>query len=538
MKRLSARLLSALLCAALLLLCVPGVLAYSNVSPWAQADVEQMETLGLLPDCLLNSDLSANITRGEMCKLAVRVYEEIMSVPASCAQNANYFSDTKEMEIYFAFEQGIVNGYDDGTFRPDDPLTRQDFFKITQNLMNSLNWHPGELELDTLEQFEDADQISPYALTPTRTMVTIGVVKGTGKALEPLAYTQRQAAIVMFLRAYNYVSDWLRENNGEPPFVPSELGFTGISEWAIQEFKEMYNLGLIPQSLSNVDMSTPITRAQMCSIAMLAYNKLTGANYTAQGAGYFRDTDEPDVNAAYELHIVDGYGDGLFGAADPLTREQFFRLAENFMSVIGYPTTGNPRVDRTSLSGFSDYKAVSTWATQSTRLMLYIGAVKGSDGKLLPQDKISCEEALVIFLRCYKFTVNWDGSIELPSLADDLVAYALTFEGYSYVYGGTTPAGFDCSGFVQYVYRHFGYEITRTATSQYYSAGVEVSRDELLPGDLVFFASGGEIVHVGLYIGDNRFIHAANSSRGVCINSLSDSWYNSRYYGAKRVIED
>lgn len=142
----------------------------------------------------------------------------------------------------------------------------------------------------------------------------------------------------------------------------------------------------------------------------------------------------------------------------------------------------------------------------------------------------------MIFLRCYKFTTSWDGTIEQPSLADDLVAYALTFEGYDYVYGGTTPAGFDCSGFVQYVYRHFGFNITRTATSQYYNDGEHVSRSELMPGDLVFFGSGGEITHVGIYIGGGRFIHAANPRKGVIISSLSESYYNARYFGANRII--
>lgn len=79
------------------------------------------------------------------------------------------------------------------------------------------------------------------------------------------------------------------------------------------------------------------------------------------------------------------------------------------------------------------------WAKRRRALLCYIGAVKGSDGKLLPQSSTSSLEALVIFLRCYKFTTSWDGTIEQPSLADDLVAYALTFEGYDYVYGGTTP---------------------------------------------------------------------------------------------------
>ena len=116
-------------------------MAYSNVSDWAKSEVAEMEALGLLPDCLLNADLSANITRGEMCKMAVEVYENLVNVEASCASGARYFTDTQEMEINFAFEQGIINGYEDQTFRPNEPLSRQDFFKITYNLMTrALFW--------------------------------------------------------------------------------------------------------------------------------------------------------------------------------------------------------------------------------------------------------------------------------------------------------------------------------------------------------------------------------------------------------------
>ena len=101
------RCLSALLSLCLLAGFAPAAMAYSNVSD----EVAEMEALGLLPDCLLNADLSANITRGEMCKMAVEVYENLMNVEASCASGARYFTDTQEMEINFAFEQGIINGY-------------------------------------------------------------------------------------------------------------------------------------------------------------------------------------------------------------------------------------------------------------------------------------------------------------------------------------------------------------------------------------------------------------------------------------------
>lgn len=108
------------------------------------------------------------------------------------------------------------------------------------------------------------------------------------------------------------------------------------------------------------------------------------------------------MNAAYELKIVQGYGDGRFGPNDTLTREQFFKISCNFMQTVGYPTEQNPRVNRYSLSEFSDLKQLAEWAKTPTRLLCYIGAVKGSDGKLLPQSSTSSLEALVILPRCYK----------------------------------------------------------------------------------------------------------------------------------------
>ena len=102
---------------------------------------------------------------------------------------------------------------------------------------------------------------------------------------------------------------------------------------------------------------------------------------------------------------------------------------------------------------------------------------------------------------------------------EKLVAYAKTFVGYPYVYGGSSPSGFDCSGFMQYVCRQMGYTIKRTATAQL-SNGRKVSRDELKPGDLVFFGYGSTATHVGMYIGNGKFVHAENSRTGVVISEL------------------
>ena len=112
--------------------------------------------------------------------------------------------------------------------------------------------------------------------------------------------------------------------------------------------------------------------------------------------------------------------------------------------------------------------------------------------------------------------------------------YAYNFLGRPYVYGANGPNAFDCSGFTSYVYRHFGVSLPRTARSQF-SAGSAVSRDNLAPGDLVFFNTVGYLGHVGLYVGGGDFIHAASSGR-VKISSLNEGYYRTRYAGARRVF--
>lgn len=112
--------------------------------------------------------------------------------------------------------------------------------------------------------------------------------------------------------------------------------------------------------------------------------------------------------------------------------------------------------------------------------------------------------------------------------------YSYNFLGRPYVYGANGPNAFDCSGFTSYVYRHFGVSLPRTARSQF-SAGSAVSRDNLAPGDLVFFNTVGYLGHVGLYIGGGDFIHAASSGR-VKISSLNEGYYRTRYAGARRVF--
>ena len=112
------------------------------------------------------------------------------------------------------------------------------------------------------------------------------------------------------------------------------------------------------------------------------------------------------------------------------------------------------------------------------------------------------------------------------------VVFARHLVGVPYRWGGTSPrTGFDCSGFVRFVYRHLGVDLPRTTYEQF-GRGRRVSRRGLEPGDLVFFDGVG---HVGLYVGGGRFIHAPHSGTTVQISSLADSWYGSQFDGARRL---
>ena len=116
--------------------------------------------------------------------------------------------------------------------------------------------------------------------------------------------------------------------------------------------------------------------------------------------------------------------------------------------------------------------------------------------------------------------------------------FALQFVGYPYVYGGSSPSGFDCSGFTSYVYKQFGYSINRTASTQL-DNGYAVSMSELQPGDLVMFKKGStskRATHVGIYIGNNQFVHASTSSVGVIISSMSEAYYTTGFVGGRRLV--
>lgn len=128
--------------------------------------------------------------------------------------------------------------------------------------------------------------------------------------------------------------------------------------------------------------------------------------------------------------------------------------------------------------------------------------------------------------------VSRDGS---SSLVRRIVQSSMRYQGVPYVFGGTSPSGFDCSGFTRYIFAQAGIYLPRAADEQY-ELGQYVSYSRLQPGDLVYFTTyEAGASHVGIYLGNSQFI-SATSSRGIAIARMDSGYWGDRYIGARRVL--
>jgi cell wall-associated NlpC family hydrolase len=136
--------------------------------------------------------------------------------------------------------------------------------------------------------------------------------------------------------------------------------------------------------------------------------------------------------------------------------------------------------------------------------------------------------------------VEQDAGLKDPStVSANAVAFrALSLVGTPYVYGGESPqTGFDCSGFVRFIYRDaLGLSLARTAQAQSGFGHIVHQRTHLRLGDLVFFGVGANVFHVGLYVGDGRFVHAPRTGKNVQLSSLSSDFWATQFAWARRVL--
>ena len=407
--------------------------AGAKYSSWFAPYYKEMQELGILPSSFTSGDLTATITRGEMCELAVVAFEKATGNVIDELERTDYFTDTTDKNILKAYEYGIVSGYPDGSFQPNKTLTRQEFFKIIQNFCEAAAYTSTRSK--DLSAFADADSIGSWAREAAQLCVSNAFVDGTKTGssyyLRPTAGASRQEAMVMFLRAYKDVRQWY---------------YVNITTASVE--------------INESDLNVTVTETSKTM---------------------YVSTDTLNVRDSW-LSTSTKVG--------TLTRNQS-------VTVTGSCSNGWYRIKFEGHTAYVSGKYLSDEAGASSSS----GSISSGSGT-----------------------------------ATDIANFAMSFVGYSYVWGGMSPStGFDCSGLMYYVLTQYGYSMKRVANDQM-TQGTAISRDNLQVGDLVFFGYGSYANHVGMYIGNGNFVHASTPSTGVRVNSLNETYYNTRYIGARRII--
>lgn len=539
--RVIRRVCALLLCLSLCLgLCLQAF-AYTGVSSWAKPEVDAADKLGIIPGSLEKVPLSGAMTRLDMCHMAVNLFEK-MTGTNLYPTRINHFTDTKDADVCVAYELGLVSGYPDGTFLPTKTISRQEFAKIILNLLNVLGWSE---DAQTLSAFADEKQVADWARAATARMVRMGVVNGgSGAKLDPKGATSVEQACVMFLRACMAVDGDVIGGPAEPVGGEYAPSYTGVSEWARADIEKVDLLGLLPASLQTAVMNRPITRAQMCEMAVCTYTALTG-RIPAAAASAFTDTTLPAAAQASALGIVSGFPDGSFHPDEALTRQQFFQITANLLTACGYP---EPTDAELLAEVYTDAAKIGTWAQEPAALLYRMGVMHGDDqNRATPAAGTTCEQAIAMLMRTFHQVKDWYqahplreivGPMTTPDEARQAVELALSMVGKPYVWAGADPAiGFDCSGLVYYVYKQLGYNIHRAGDGMAQD-GDPVNYADIRIGDILIFADNGtsSIQHVGIYIGDGMMVHARNSRTGVVVDAVG--YDSGKYiYSIRRIIK-
>lgn len=212
-------------------------------------------------------------------------------------------------------------------------------------------------------------------------------------------------------------------------------------------------------------------------------------------------------------------------------------ILQKKLYLIGYEITELDGVYGTeterAVSAFQRDNKISVTGIVTNVTWRALKKAKEKKGRRLPVPKVT---ALDLDTGNQPTTASYGKSFISGSQGRQIVSTARTFMGVPYVFGGTTPSGFDCSGYVQYVFKMHGVNIPRLADEQY-NLGMAAKINQLTIGDLVFFTTyTAGVSHCGIYIGDRNFLHA--SSHGVRIDSLDNEYWKPRFVGARKVVID
>ncbi|WP_134703693.1 S-layer homology domain-containing protein [Ammoniphilus sp. YIM 78166] len=317
--------------------------------------------------------------------------------------------------------------------------------------------------------------------------------------------------------------------------VAKEYKFQDAAQlpWAATSIERLYKEGII-KGMSDTQFApnAPLTRGQFAAmLAQLSKKPNLHNEFPFEDVPKNQWFYEP-VKKMYSQGLVKGTSANQYSPDRNVTREEaIVILAQTFDSTF----EGQYKLS------FRDQSSISSWAQNSVKGLVARGHLDLFKDRLEPKKAITRAEVAVILHQILYGAPEPYVKPKLTSRSSELLDQRLnrtvqSVLGVPYKFGGTTPKGFDCSGFTSYVYGQLGVDLPRDSRSQF-GVGTSVSMSEMEKGDLIFFDTGsGVISHVSIYLGNDKIAHATSTGKNTRIDDID--WYvkNYRVVGVKRVM--
>lgn len=490
--------LKALITASILALGIQHISYAEPISNWALPEYQKAASAGIVTHNVVSKNLKEAITREEFCELSVALYERLTNKSPLVGQE-NPFIDTNNPSVVRAFYYNLVSGTSENTFDPDRCVTRQEMAKIIENIMKAAGVPYEADESGKLPLFNDSDKISQWAIPSVTAVTKYSIMNGSDSNFNPDGNATREQAILSTYRTYEKFADGTQKIYRMNCTSPSENSIITGGDMRVnctQIAKATRYILVIKDNDGNVikDMIIPSSSAFVINKATLPY----GENYNITMGAVISDGTE-----VYSTPVN-------FSFLKPKTEsETVLASTQKPKDTPQRDTTDDEGSKKTSLSSPLDNIEEENTTTET---------IKEEPSESKPD-----------------MTIGFDDEIVTPE-AKAIIEEAEKYLGIPYLYGGTTPDGFDCSGYVRYVFDKFGITLKRVSRDQYSSCGTKVERKDLQPGDLVFFGTGGIVGHVGIYTGEGKMIHSPTTGKSICYTSIESDYYLNTYIGAKRVL--
>ena len=448
----------------------------------------------------------------------------IAAIATLSVQTAAYASDLSDWAVNEYIESNSTGllSYNIVSGNLKSNITREEFCELAMNLYEKLTNE--ETKIPTKSPFVDCNN------TVVSQAYYNGIVRGISEnRFEPDRPVTRQEMSVMLVNTLNAAEVDVVFNTAQgEEIIKGFADYTSVGEWAKASLATMISHSLLSGNEKNEIMpNVNTTKEQAIACVNRCYKKFTNSGQdrymlpliqAPQNTTFYNDVvvswSEVESAQGYVIIIKDSYGNLVYNSEVN---------AGSYLEIIEYS-----KFYRGSYSVTVGSKMPSGDIVFSLPADFMVG--DSLAGATIIPDREPVYENPVKYE-----TIIGDNEV-VSAKASEIIREAEKYIGIPYVYGGSTPDGFDCSGFVKYVYNKFGINLKRVSRDQYAYNGTPVARNALQPGDLVFFGTGGYVSHVGIYAGSGQMIHSPSTGKSICYTSINTDYYLTHYIGAKRVL--